>query len=347
MREDNDLDGLRVGAWVYRKRYSALGHPVYGWEQADVAAIDLRYLDCSVYLYPSYESAIAGESAGGSGFLASIKSKYDGTKHYYIVTNHHVSLHAQAVRLNTADGKVDPIDLRGRQWIEHQDGDDLAVCPLEPSDAAHRFLAIDATSRPIENATPSTMLLTERQVQEHVIGPGDEVFMIGRFFNHAGQQRNLPTTRFGRIAQMPWEPIRQEERGFDQESFLVEIQSIGGYSGSPVFLFPTPKLATPVRIGKPIPAPWLLGVNWGHMDAPSDPVYRKFVRRTPTGKVDVQYIRSEENFIKPYAGLAPVIPAWKLQALLDRQDLADIREERDEVHHSEVTRTSGGTMDES
>ena len=49
----------------------------------------------------------------------------------------------------------------------------------------------------------------------HVVPPpqrGDrsDVFLVGRFINHEGQQRNAPTLRFGLIAQMPGDPIRVE-----------------------------------------------------------------------------------------------------------------------------------------
>jgi hypothetical protein len=50
---------------------------------------------------------------------------------------------------------------------------------------------------------------------------------------HEGRQKNSPTARFGNIAQMPNEPVIIKR--FEQECFLVEARSIGGYSGSPVF----------------------------------------------------------------------------------------------------------------
>ena len=65
------------------------------------------------------------------------------------------------------------------------------------------------------------------------IGIGDEAIAIGRFINHDGNQRNQPSVRFGAIAQMPKDKIRTDTG--EQDAFLVEIKSISGYSGSPVF----------------------------------------------------------------------------------------------------------------
>jgi hypothetical protein len=43
--------------------------------------------------------------------------------------------------------------------------------------------------------------------------------MLGRYVDHDGVQRNAPTARFGHVAMLPFEPIRQPESGLLQESF--------------------------------------------------------------------------------------------------------------------------------
>jgi hypothetical protein len=53
------------------------------------------------------------------------------------------------------------------------------------------------------------------------------VFMVGRVITHEGKQKNLPSARFGNITMMPVEPLRHM-RGINQESFVVEMRSIGG-----------------------------------------------------------------------------------------------------------------------
>jgi hypothetical protein len=80
--------------------------------------------------------------------------------------------------------------------------------------------------------------------------------------------RNIPSVRFGNIAQMPIEPIEQGRvfGKFQQESFLVEARSVSGFSGSPVFLIlhasasrqdPEFRLSTDVFR--------LLGIQWGYI----------------------------------------------------------------------------------
>jgi hypothetical protein len=39
---------------------------------------------------------------------------------------------------------------------------------------------------------PDEFLATKEKIEHHRVGPGDEVFMPGRFINHEGKQRNLP-----------------------------------------------------------------------------------------------------------------------------------------------------------
>ena len=60
--------------------------------------------------------------------------------------------------------------------------------------------------------------------------------MVGRFVSHEGKQQNSPAVRFGNIAMMQKEKII-DERGVAQESFLVEIRSLPGYSGSAVLIY--------------------------------------------------------------------------------------------------------------
>jgi hypothetical protein len=70
--------------------------------------------------------------------------------------------------------------------------------------------------------------------EELRIGLGDDLFMVGRFINHDGKERNIPVLRFGTIAMMPEEPIVADNK--EQDSFLIEIRTIPGFSGSPVFV---------------------------------------------------------------------------------------------------------------
>lgn len=102
--------------------------------------IPQHYLDCSIYLYDSKESAERGENFGGSGCLVSVGSNpiYDPASfkggmytrvsvifppHIYAVTNKHVvRMGFSVVRLNTVDGKTDVLELEPHDWIPHPEG---------------------------------------------------------------------------------------------------------------------------------------------------------------------------------------------------------------------------------
>jgi hypothetical protein len=296
-----------------------------------VPRIDDRFLDCSVYLYPTEDAARRGERIGGSGFLVAVPGSDDGwllerpcpregIHHLYVVSNRHLLRGPDhdfrpkpVVRLNTRDGGFAVIDATLGDWV-CSDDHDLAVLPI-PYREHHRFLSVSTDS-----------FLTRQTAARHDVGIGDEVFMVGRFVSHDGKQRNLPSVRFGHISMMP----SASERGRhpsnlsgEQEGFLVEVHSVSGYSGSPVFVrpFPAPKLpvwsstntaVSEVRIypeglaASPLQrGPWLLGVEWGY-------VHNHDQRQNNTG-------------------MSGVVPAWFLRDLLDTDRLRALRRTEQEA----------------
>lgn len=146
--------------------------------------------------------------------------------HIYVVTNHHVIVKAgdPVVRLNRRDGTVECLETNGSQWKQHPDGDDVAVFPVRIEFKHLRYWSV-----------PIRDFITEKLIQDEDIGIGDDTFMVGRFINHEGKQRNAPSLRFGNIAMMTKVRITSPY-GIDQESLLVEVRSLPGYSG--IFTFP-------------------------------------------------------------------------------------------------------------
>jgi hypothetical protein len=63
---------------------------------------------------------------------------------------------------------------------------------------------------------------------------GDEVFICGAFVGRVGYRKNIPVVRIANIAAMPEEPI--DFASPRQPAYLIETRSLGGTSGSPVFL---------------------------------------------------------------------------------------------------------------
>ncbi len=67
---------------------------------------------------------------------------------------------------------------------------------------------------------------------------GDEVCVTGLYTSHYGNLRNIPIVRVGHLAALPEEPVATD-RGY-VEGYLIELHSIAGLSGSPVFVSPPP-----------------------------------------------------------------------------------------------------------
>jgi len=157
-------------------------------------------------------------------------------------------------------------------------------------------------------------LLTEKIAASHDIGLGDDCFIVGRFINHEGKQKNRPSLRFGNIAQMPGDPLVLDD-GSAQEGFLVEARSISGYSGSPVFveIRPFAHGARPMN-SSGRGGPWLLGIDFCHVPVTEKIYSRKTMKESKT------------NFVKGNSGMMGVIPAWRLLEMMDYADVKSLIE---------------------
>jgi hypothetical protein len=294
-----------------------------------------------VYIYDSLSDAQAGERQGGSGFAVDIH--FERNKDWgvtYVITNHHViqKAHRPVIRMNRKDGRVEYLETEKGKWFSHPAGDDIAALPIHVS---HE----DALE--LKTVIPD-IFLTDKIIQKEDVGIGDDTFMVGRFINHEGKQRNAPAVRFGYIAMMPTETIERED-GIQQESFLVEMRSMPGYSGSPVFLFSThafidfskrdfeeemeqlrikqretlglspdsPVLVLHTPYYKP-KGPYLLGIDWCHLYT-TEKVRDKNAVPIP-----------EEWIVRSNSGMAGVIPAWKITELLNSEELVEKRRQEDE-----------------
>lgn len=275
-----------------------------------------NYLRCVVYLYPSIDDAENGRAIGGTGFVVSVKEPGGVMPGLYVVTNRHVIEGGHTViRSNTTGDAIQCLETDETNWMFHPAGDDLAVFPF----------FYDPRVTPLIHI-PSATFLTRALIERWNIGPGDDVFTVGRFVSQEGRQSNLPTVRFGNIAQMPWEPIRDYRQSglYDQESFLVEARSLPGYSGAPVFVHIPPASIRSGVEGWERPenilsahGPWLLGVNWAHMN-----------EFTPTVDRDG---RPLDFKVRSNSGMMAVVPAWKLEELLNMPELKRTREMTDQA----------------
>lgn len=145
-----------------------------------------------------------------------------------IVTAHHVVEQIPgnfvSVRLNRKDGSSDTrkIDKRGIIAFNER-AIDLCVLPIHIDPSIYDFYAIHISSADWAEK------LNELGEPE----PGDEVCAVGLYTSHYGHVRNMPVARIGHIAALPEEKVATD-RGH-VHGYLIELQSIAGLSGSPVF----------------------------------------------------------------------------------------------------------------
>jgi hypothetical protein len=247
-----------------------------------------------------------GVRLAGTGFFLSLPLDEDHVS-ILLVTALHVldgikrkSLDGKfLIRANLKDGKG-MIIFEGELalWSIHPDDAsvDVAVMPWAPPDQ------IEFMSVPIE------MAATDDVISELEIGPGDEVIITGLFANHYGKERNIPIVRVGNIAAMPEEKVKTKAGEVD--AFLIEASSIGGLSGSPVFV----QLVGPRKgLGFGARSVFLLGLIHGHWDIDAN-------KQDETLQAD-QFEKERVNM-----GIAIVVPMQKIMETVNQPKLADARE---------------------
>ena len=272
-------------------------------------------IDTAVYLYSSKDDAENCIDAGGSGFLVGVSDGFKPGGWVYAVTNRHVIEGGyKTIRLNRIDGSK--AVLEPKVWIDHPDGKtDLSIASLGVENL--RIYKFHTFMRQMHFIDKTRLIGFE-------VGVGDDCYMVGRFINHEGTQRNLPTVRFGAIAQMPGESILTDW-GVQEEVYLVEMRSISGFSGSPVIVrIPSPR-ALQFNAQEPVHAPYdpandwhmLLGIDCGHSLDKDATLYHEDSADKPLPDYKIEY----------NTGLAIVIPVWKLQDIIDSPEATKMRDE--------------------
>lgn len=203
------------------------GNPYAVWEAIRVPRVPDEYLYSVVYLYDTEDHATRGVGSGGCGFLLGTPEDTENIasppRHLYLVTCAHVARRSCVARLNDVNETKTVLPIKPSAWVYH-DSYDVAACEIELNDK-HAFKYLNANH-----------VLPAKAFADGLIGPGDEVFMIGRYVNQEGQQRNTPVVRHGRIAMTPQEPIVVDGWG-PQYAYMLEMHSTPGFSGSPVYLY--------------------------------------------------------------------------------------------------------------
>jgi len=203
----------------------------------------------------------------GTGFFLAVPwtdNVEDGYGNYVVTARHLIeavqeksSTGEVALRCNRKGGGTSISRNHVSEWIMHPSPSvDIAILPVNVNDNDHTSIKLEA-------------ILTAKEISEYGIGPGENLIFPGLFVHHKGDAANIPILRQGSIAAMPIEKVQTSRYGAI-EAYLVEARSIGGFSGSPVFVhFEGPRA---LRIGG---SAWnhlrLIGLIHGHYDGDVEP----------------------------------------------------------------------------
>lgn len=227
-----------------------------------------------------------------------------------LVTARHNILKAEEVyrnvwvRMNTRDGGAEDIEIT-TPWVFPEDASsDIAAIPFfPPAEFAWESLRI-----------PPYWFVTEAAIEGRGIGIGDDLVVMGLFANHTGRARNLPIVRSGNLASMPLEPLVDNQTGGEYNAYLAEVRSIGGLSGSPVFVAlnaATRVYAEHAEKAEGGPPFLLLGIIRGHWER------------------EVEADFGETEFGRLNTGIAIVTPIADVLPLFEREEFVSYRDDTD------------------
>lgn len=272
---------------------------------------------------------------GGTGFIVT----WPGRNHNdfaFMVTAAHVAQRLEGkefwIRANTKKGPAVPLKgLADNRWWYHPTERahvDAAVTMFSPT----RLSELDVEHIPVK------MFADRAVIELNYLGVGDEVFITGLFTKLTETTSNMPIVRTGTVAMIPNERIRFGDKLLD--AYLIESRSIGGLSGSPVFVRETLPIATPGWGGTPpagqepperpkflfgVGAFYLLGSMIGHWNEP------EALALTPTQREAVNM------------GISLVVPAHKIREIILQPELVELMKKIDD--EMSAKNQKGATLD--
>jgi hypothetical protein len=324
-------------------RCSTSGAAYQQWVRVGMPKIRENVIRSVFYLYATEKDALAGENPGATGFVVEITSDPMLPPHYYGVTNWHVVCDQEdiypVIRLNTIDGGIDVLYFNPDQWEFVPGKYDVGVIPLSLNDI-HAVHSIN------------TNLFIERQNKYYV---GDDVFMIGLFIDNSGISTNVPSARFGNISMVPNESATIEQpTKYSGVSYVIDVHSRTGFSGSPVFVYRTfgsdltepfghrfddlkfDHNPTAVGVQGPSATHWrsgrikvsthfnFLGIHWGQF-----PEKWELSREPSIMEARRKGLIIEGEYVKGMSGMTSVIPAWQILEVLNMPKLKRQRDAAD------------------
>jgi len=250
----------------------------------------------------------------GTGFFVGVTNDAKTGGYGYLVTAKHVLRDAQGknfpriyLRLDKLKGNAEfiPLDLvydgNKRNVFTHTDPTvDIAVIPCLPPQIVFDFKIL-----------PDDFLTTKQSFQELEIGEGTDVFFTGLFVAHYGERQNVPIVRFGRVAMVTDDRILWGNPPQPTELYLLETQSYGGNSGSPVFFYlGSDRSPGNLIVGPPVIK--LAGIMSGRFNDTQPPI---------------RMIQTENSvpISMPNMGIAGVTPSYLLHDILFSDELKKLR----------------------
>lgn len=296
------------------------------WVIGDPREANMRipddYKNCVFFLCSEdYTSGTKRMRYGGTGFFISVASEqYPNDDYIYMVTAKHNIIEANKIgdiyaRINKANGSA--IVKITSEWIFPEDeGVDIAITPVFNNPSMRGNFPYVHLS--------SNVFATDDVVTNARIGIGEELFILGLFTRHHGKEQNIPVLRSGVLAAMPQEPLEDINTGCQYNAFLAEVRSIGGLSGSPVFVFPDKRYFGSMEITEEENdlrgGIYLLGLIRGHWDSKS-------------AAPDIDYGDDDKRAVN--MGMAIVTPINGLHQLLLRDDVVKERRKLDRARRME------------
>jgi hypothetical protein len=223
-----------------------------------------------------------------------------GRARVYVVTARHVlnemkklGVQDVAIRVNIKEGGSQFYMTRMVDWYVDPDDDSHDIAVIEgilPHHYDHLVF-------------PDKIMLGSQEMAGMNLGLGTQVAIVGLFKHLKGSKRNIPIVRVGTLASLIEERVPTEDGEID--AYLVEVHSIGGLSGSPVFL--EPPLWEVTESGQPRLRTggfrtYLIGLVYGHFDEPRDRTKAEEDRAK-----DGAAINTGIAIVTPVDGLLPLI----------------------------------------
>ena len=255
----------------------------------------------------------------------------------FLVTAAHVAAKLEGfdfyIRSNYRDGSLAEIkqECSTRWWYHPTERDSVdAALMVLPFSEVHSLDIV-----PI----PALMFAGDGVVKSQNLGIGDEIFVAGLFKNAKGTTKNIPIIRVGNVAMMPGEKILYPSKDEPDRMIyanLLEAHSIGGLSGSPVFIRET------------IQTRWGYDANAGPMASAARFTSGAFYFFgsmighwcVPVGFGDLK--EEARNM-----GIAPMVPAHKTFEILMQPELEEIMNELHEQLRQEAEHKDGIPVEDS